>query len=219
MKSISVLDCTLRDGGYCNQWKFGKENILEIVTGLVSANVDYIECGFLTNQISYDDNSTQYTDLTQVSHFLSRSTIDKTCLVMINYGEYEIDLLPFARETHIDGIRVAFHKKDMEGALAFCRAIKDKGYLVFLQPMVSMSYSEKEFISLLREVNKLRPHAFYIVDSFGMMKRKELMHFLDLVERNLEKDIVLGFHAHNNMQLAYSNAQYLVESPMPYLLG
>ncbi len=48
MSSIQVLDCTLRDGGYCNQWKFGYENIKKIVTGLMEANIDIVECGFLT---------------------------------------------------------------------------------------------------------------------------------------------------------------------------
>lgn len=25
MNTVHVLDCTLRDGGYCNQWQFGHE--------------------------------------------------------------------------------------------------------------------------------------------------------------------------------------------------
>ena len=31
MGRIQVLDCTLRDGGYCNQWKFGYENAKKIL--------------------------------------------------------------------------------------------------------------------------------------------------------------------------------------------
>ena len=27
MNKINVLDCTLRDGGYCNNWEFGFDNI------------------------------------------------------------------------------------------------------------------------------------------------------------------------------------------------
>ena len=26
MNKIQILDCTLRDGGYCNQWEFGYKN-------------------------------------------------------------------------------------------------------------------------------------------------------------------------------------------------
>ena len=209
MKRITTLDCTLRDGGYCNGWNFGRENIARILNGLLAANIEYIECGFLTNRWDYDINQTKFTDLKQIEPMIPNGKVGKPCLVMINYGEYSIEDLPKCEDTYIDGIRVAFHKKDMEEAIGFCESIKKKGYLVFVQPMVSMSYSEKEFVSLIYEVNRIKPYAFYIVDSFGMMKRRDLMQFVELTEMNLFEDIILGFHAHNNMQLAYSNAQYL----------
>jgi 4-hydroxy 2-oxovalerate aldolase len=80
-----------------------------------------------------------------------------------------------------------------------------------MQPMVSVSYSDEEFIQLIMASNKLRPYAFYIVDSFGVMKRKDLMRLYYLVDHNLDKDIYVGYHSHNNIQMAYSNAQALVD--------
>ena len=77
--------------------------------------------------------------------------------------------------------------------------------------MVSLSYTDEEFLDLIRRVNELEPYAFYIVDSFGMMKRKDLTRLFYLVEHNLNEKIKIGFHSHNNMQLAYSNAQSLVD--------
>ena len=49
MKNIKILDCTLRDGGYCNEWLFGRENTIKIIDGLVKAGIDIVECGFLSN--------------------------------------------------------------------------------------------------------------------------------------------------------------------------
>lgn len=77
--------------------------------------------------------------------------------------------------------------------------------------MVSLSYTDEEFLDLICCVNELEPYAFYIVDSFGMMKRKDLTRLFYLVEHNLNENIKIGFHSHNNMQLAYSNAQSLVD--------
>ena len=34
-----LLDCTLRDGGYVNDWEFGFDNIINIYERLVSAKV------------------------------------------------------------------------------------------------------------------------------------------------------------------------------------
>ena len=47
MKNINVLDCTLRDGGYINEFDFGKSNISKIIKNLNDANIDVVECGFL----------------------------------------------------------------------------------------------------------------------------------------------------------------------------
>lgn len=42
-----LLDCTLRDGGYINNWDFGENAILDIINKLENSNVDIIEIGFL----------------------------------------------------------------------------------------------------------------------------------------------------------------------------
>ena len=42
------------------------------------------------------------------------------------------------------------------------------------------------------------------------MKKKDLTRLFYMVEHNLKNSIRIGFHSHNNMQLAYSNAQSLV---------
>ena len=44
---IQLLDCTLRDGGYINDWRFGKSAVICILERLIQANVDVIEVGFL----------------------------------------------------------------------------------------------------------------------------------------------------------------------------
>lgn len=89
--------------------------------------------------------------------------------------------------------------------------VKEKGYKVFVQAMVSVAYTDEEFLELISRVNEIEPYAFYIVDSFGMMKRKDLTRLFYIVEHNLKPCIWIGFHSHNNLQLAYSNAQSLVD--------
>lgn len=211
MNKVQILDCTLRDGGYCNGWSFGYDNIKKIIKGLVETNVDIIECGFLTDNIIYEKNESKFTELEQIREIVSTSKENGLFVAMVNYGEYDIEKLPSYDGQAIDGIRVAFHKKDMEKALEFCLEIKKKGYKVFVQPMVSMSYSDQEFLELIAKVNTILPYAFYIVDSFGMMKQKDLARFFCLVDNNLSESVCMGFHSHNNLQLAYSNAQFLVE--------
>lgn len=212
MNKIKVLDCTLRDGGYCNDWKFGFDNEKKIVNSLIEANIDIIECGFLTNKVVYEKGISKFTDVNQVTEILPENNKDKMFVCLMNYGEYFIEDLPECDGKSITGIRIAFHKKDMIDALELGHKIKQKGYKVFIQPMVTLNYSDEEFLKLIKLANELEPEAFYIVDSFGMIKRKNLIRLFYMIEHNLNEEIWIGFHSHNNMQMAYSNAQSLVEA-------
>lgn len=209
MRKIQVLDCTLRDGGYCNDCNFGFENQKKIVNSLVEANIDIVECGFFMNTIHYDRERTRFTDLSQVAEVIPKDRAGKLFVMLADYGKFDPDILPDYDGTSVDGLRIAFHKKDMREALEICRRIKAKGYKVFVQAMVSISYTDAEFLDLIYRVNEIEPYAFYIVDSFGMMKAKDLTRLFYIVEHNLKESINIGFHSHNNMQLAYSNAQCL----------
>lgn len=211
MAKIEVLDCTLRDGGYCNQWKFGKNNIEIISSSLIEAGIDIIEIGFITNKVKYDNDVSKYTTFCEAASIIPLNKMGKMFVCMINYGEYDIKDIPEYDGTSVDGIRVAFHKKDMEKAIAFCKGIKEKGYKVFIQGMVTLNYSDEEFLHLIDMVNELEPYAFYIVDSFGVMKKKDLTRLFYIVEKKLATNIKIGYHSHNNMQLAYSNAQALTD--------
>lgn len=209
MNKIHVLDCTLRDGGYCNNWEFGFENIKLISDALLNSGVDVIECGFISNKSDYDKNVSKFNTLNDISEIIPKDKGGKLFVAMMNYGEYDVDTLPVCDGKSIDGIRVAFHKKNMSEALELCKKIKAKGYLVFIQAMVSLAYSDEEFLNMIKRVNDVKPYSFYIVDSFGMMKGKDLTRLFYMVEHNLDEDIWIGFHSHNNMQLAFSNAQTL----------
>lgn len=211
MEKVKVLDCTLRDGGYCNQWKFGYDNAKKIIRGLIESGIDIIECGFLTDRVKYDSNITKYTSLHEAAGVIPGEKAGSMFVCMVNYGEYDPENIPEYDGGSVDGFRIAFHKKDMDDALRMCEEIKKKGYKVFVQAMVSLNYNDTEFLELLHRVNSFEPYAFYIVDSFGVMKQKDLIRLFYLVEHNLKEGIMIGYHAHNNMQLAYSNAQTLVD--------
>ena len=112
MNKVHVLDCTLRDGGYCNQWKFGFSNIKKIISGLTSANIDIIECGFLSNSIDYAVDVSKFKKIEQISSVIPNKRNNTMYVAMANYGDFDVTTLPVCNHSSIDGIRVAFHKKD-----------------------------------------------------------------------------------------------------------
>lgn len=58
MKQIGLLDCTLRDGGYVNDWNFGHSVITGTYKRLEASGVEYIEVGFLDDRRPFDINRT-----------------------------------------------------------------------------------------------------------------------------------------------------------------
>lgn len=205
MKKISILDCTLRDGGYVNNWQFKNENVLYIYNKLLEANIDYIEMGYLDSNGS--DNSTKIKTLNCIPQDAHNNK-----LIMINNGDYDIANLPdYTDNSSIIGIRLAFHKKNIEKALKDCKKIKEKGYKLFIQPMLTINYSEDEFLGLIKEVNKIKPYAFYIVDSFGCMDEKDIEKYSTLILKELDQNIKVGLHAHNNLQLCISNVDKIIK--------
>ncbi len=212
MEKIKLLDCTLRDGGYVNDWSFKRQNIRKIISSLAEAKIDIIECGFLSNKNEYNEERSVFDTIDRTADFLPEDRGKTKYVCMINYGEYEAKDIPQCTGKSVDGIRVAFHKGDLEGAVSLCNEISKKGYLVFMQPMVTNNYSDIELLNLIEKVNQMEVYAFYIVDSFGVMKQSDLLRRFYIIDNNLREDIIIGYHAHNNLQMAYSNAQSFIST-------
>ncbi len=212
MKPIQLLDCTLRDGGYINQWKFGEKSIREIIHRLVLSKVEVIECGYLQENTNFSLDYTIFSDLDFVSTNLCQQYEKQEFACMINFGDYSLEALQKQVIPKNLILRIAFHKKDWEEALGFCKELVENGTRVFIQPMGTVNYTDFEFLDLIQKVNEIKPEAFYIVDSFGTLEIRDFRRLLALAEHNLDLKIILGYHSHNNKQQAYSNSQYMLEN-------
>ena len=69
MSKIKILDCTLRDGGYINDFHFTKRGIQTIIAQLTSAKIDIVECGFLEDG-NNDPEYSLYTSVEQIAEVL-----------------------------------------------------------------------------------------------------------------------------------------------------
>lgn len=210
MSNIQILDCTLRDGGYVNDFRFGKKAIKKIISQLTIAGIDIVECGFLEDG-EYDEECSIFNKVEQIAPLLPEDHRNTMYVAMVCYGEYDLNQLSEYDGKSIDGIRVTFHNNEVDGAIEYCRAIIDKGYKVFVQPVGTSSYTDEQLLSLIKEVNELHPYALYLVDTLGLMLKDDLLRFYYLINQNLDDSIQFGFHSHNNLQLSYSNSQLLVE--------
>lgn len=215
MNRINLLDCTLRDGGYINNWEFGFKTVISILNKLVLSGVEYVECGYISEKKGNNLDSTQYSEFDAIRRVLPKRKSKQKFAVMIDYGQVSEQNIPNASDD-APIIRVCFHKEKKDKALDFCERLISKGYTVFIQPMASLNYSDVEFVEIIQKVNEISPACFYIVDSFGVIEIEDFQRILFLADHNLKEGMILGYHGHNNLQQAYGNAKYMVEQQLTH---
>lgn len=205
-KSIKILDCTLRDGGYINDWMFGEKVIQSTLENLGKAEIDYIECGFLKNFKS-DKNKTFFHSTDDLKDLIDNK---HKYTLMVNFGEYDISNFSKCTFPNLK-IRVAFKKHNQQEALIYIKELKELDWDVIANPMNTNMYSYVELLSLIENFNNIRPFGVTIVDTFGNMQENEVEEIFGIFDKNLSKEIALGFHSHNNLQLSFSNTKTLLK--------
>lgn len=208
--NIQLLDCTLRDGAYITNGDFGVPVIVGIIKKLSDAKIDIIECGWLKNQ-EHEKGSSYYHVPSDLEEYLRRKDPDKVYVAMIDWDRYDVSNLPVYDGRSLDAIRVVFpHGKHKEG-IAIAQEIKEKGYKVFLQAANTLAYTDEELIDLVKHVNRLKPVSISVVDTFGAMYPDDLDRIVSVMDSELDNEISIGFHSHNNMQLSFALSMHFVE--------
>jgi len=210
MTNCKILDCTLRDGGYINEFRFGEKIIKDIIHKLADAHTDIIECGFLESN-AFDKDETLFGSVEAIEEYIVPKSPHSMYVAMVAYGDIGIDEISHFDGKSIDGIRLTFHQSEIEEAFSYGKLLLEKGYQVFMQPVGTTSYSEEELLCLIERVNQMKPFAFYMVDTLGTMLNENLVEMFELVDEHLDKNIKIGFHSHNNLQMSFSNAIELLK--------
>lgn len=203
---IRLLDCTLRDGGYINEWNWGENRTKRIISKLSKSGVDIIEVGFLRNESHTNPDVTVSSSISDLNRYIE---VDSNAVfsAMAMISNYNIDQLAQYEGIGIELIRVTAHDYDISELYGYASKIQDKGYKVSINPINIMGYSDYEILEVIKHVNDFRPFQFTIVDTFGSMNRGRLRQIVDLIDNNLDNNIRLGLHLHENMALSYSLAQ------------
>ncbi|MHA9740509.1 beta/alpha barrel domain-containing protein [Robinsoniella peoriensis] len=221
MGRIQLIDCTLRDGGQGledlnkNGFKtevFTKEERIQIGKCLTEAGIDIVELGCMVESGNDTTGFAIYQNIEELSKYMPKKKKDNQLFVGLYIGpDTDIDRIPEHNPELIDGIRVILRYSELEKSLKYCANIAQKGYKTFVQPMLTMRYSDSELEYLLDEVNKMGAYAVYFVDSFGYMSTENVERLFNFYDKRLNPEIKIGFHAHNNMQMAFENVKYFLK--------
>ena len=223
MKNVKILDCTLRDGGRIINCAFNDAEIKDISYRLATTKIDIVEVGFLRDwhDIEYKGNSTFFTDVDQIRPFVDKSKKNVMYVAFIDYGMFDFSSLKLYDGTSVDGIRFGFTKKDYDenydDIINCMNIIKNAGYKLFIQGVNSLNYSDREILELVDMVNSVNPYSFGIVDTYGAMYIDDVDRLYGLIDRNMNEEICINFHSHNNYP-SYPASAKIIFAPLQFLL-
>jgi 4-hydroxy 2-oxovalerate aldolase len=202
-----ILDCTIRDGGLVNNWDFSEEFVKNLYYGLNQAGVEYMEIGYKNSPklLKGADQAGPWRFLDD--DFLRKVIPEKLntkLSALVDIGRVdESDILPRS-ESMLDLIRVACYSRDVDKAIELIHMFHERGYETTINIMALSNVMENELVEAFKLIKNSPVDIVYVVDSFGSLDHTDIDYLVDKFKKYLPNK-KLGIHAHNNMQLAFSN--------------
>lgn len=206
---IQITDCTIRDGGYLFNKNSEPEFVKGIMKGLAEAGIDFVETGFLQTNVTGE--TLVYADSVDARKYLPDDRKTTNFLGFCDNSRYSLEKLDVYDGRSFQWLRISFAQHEIDEALGFCAGAMKKGYIVQFNPMDSISYTDEEREELIKKVNEVKPGSFSIVDTFGAMDMRDLIHIFKQVDNLLDKEIKIGLHSHDNLGLSCALAERMIE--------
>ena len=204
---IKVIDCTVRDGGLMNKWKFEDDFVRDVYLANAAAGVDYMEIGYLSSESAFSRDEFgpwKFCAESDLKKIIGNEEKKIKLSTMADIGRIEYDDIPYRSESSIDMIRVACYVHQVDTAIALAHHCMDKGYEATINLMAVSTVGMRDLNEALEDLSKSRVPIIYLVDSFGAFYSEDIdMLAAKYMERLPGKTI--GIHTHNNQQLAFAN--------------
>lgn len=209
---MKILDCSIRDGGYVNNWKFSREQVRDVYTACLLSRVDYCEIGFRRTHLDPKFGDWYYTPESLIQETLSDIVDPRTTklVLMAQMGTFTIEDFVPRKDSLVSMVRllIAYHCKnqddtvlDTDMILETCKMsnqLKDLGYEVCINIGRIDKLRDDQLdtcAKLLLDNSQL--DYLYIADTYGNLGIVKLNTIVYKIRQTYRRPI--GFHAHDNL--------------------
>ncbi len=219
---IKVLDCTLRDGGLVNSFRFDDKFVKDLYQANIKAGVDYMEFGYKASKEIFDVKDFgkwKFCDEEDIRAIVGENDTDLKIAVMTDVGrtDYKKDILN-REDSVIDLVRTATYIHQIPAAIEMIEDAKEKGYETTVNVMAVSKVNDEDLDAGLELLAKSSVDVIYLVDSFGAFYPEQVERLADKYMNIAAKyNKQIGIHAHNNQQLAFANTIQALRQGVSYL--
>ncbi len=213
---IKLLDCTLRDGGYYTNWDFNEKLVKNYLKYIENLPIEYIEIGYRSNV--NNGYCGEYFYLPKATLEFIKQNSNKKIAIMLNLKEFynsnNLSLLD-RLENSVDLVRIATDPYKIDIAIKLSKEIKKRGFRVAINIMYISKLDHKHsFFDSIEELS-IYTDILNLVDSYGTIYPEQLRLLIHKIQDRTNID--LGFHGHNNLELAFSNTFVALENGVKYI--
>ena len=207
---VKVFDATLRDGGLCNSFRFSDEFVRELYKTNIKSGVDYMEFGYKADPDLFDVNDFgpwKFCREEDIRKVVGENVSDMKIAVMADVGRcnFRRDFLP-KNESVIDMVRVACYIHQIPAAIEMIEYFNSLGYETTCNIMAVSQAGGNQIEEALNMLAESPVDVIYLVDSYGSLYPENAsalaQTYISVAEKVGKK---VGFHAHNNQNLAFAN--------------
>lgn len=221
-KDVKVLDATIRDGGLCNNFEFTDEFVTELYKSNIKSGVDYMEFGYRASKNLFDPKDFgkwKFCDEADLRSIVGDNISDMKIAVMADVGrcDYKDDFVPKS-ESVIDMVRVACYIHQIPAAIEMIEHFHSLGYETTCNIMAISQANSEQVEAALEMLGDSSVDVIYLVDSYGSLypenAEKLAKQYLEIGDKYGK---AIGFHAHNNQNLAFANTIETMSYGVSYL--
>nr|WP_238399266.1 hypothetical protein [Photorhabdus bodei] len=207
---LEIIDVTLRDGGYVNNFHFDEEDVSSIIHHLDNARISYIETGYIKG-LSFDIKNCGLTSNITPQLFARLKAIPRNAKlgVMAHPKNVVCDDISRLVDEGLDLVRICITPQNIEKALPLISFSKKRNLKVCANFVRISRFSLRDVINNMRLCEESGADVIYAADSLGNMQPQDVTSLISGMKALLTKDI--GFHPHDNLGLASVNALTAIE--------
>lgn len=201
-----ILDCTMRDGGYYNDWDFSPEFVTDYLSLMNTLGVTHVELGFRFLKSQSHSGPWAYTPDSLVE--MNQGSKSLNVGVMANLGELinatESTLrIIFPESPVVSFVRIACHFEELEHLPPLVQFLVQQGFQVGVNLMQVSERTKSELIIFGELINSISADFAYVADSLGALTPEETCRIFMGLGSVLT--VPFGMHAHDNKGLALQN--------------